>query len=100
MYMNNETIRVLLKQKGDVNLSHVHGSLRSNKSKFDKTWNHKTWTHKQTASKAFHSEELAEKHPLEQWLMEVLSTMYGGMSMVYEMNKLLLSYEIVALDET
>ena len=58
----------------------------------------KRGTHKQTASKAFHSEELAEKHPLEQWLMEVLSTMYGGMSMVYEMNKLLLSYEIVALD--
>ena len=45
-----------------------------------------------------HSEEFAEKHPLEQWLMEVLSTMYGGISMVYEMNKLLLSYEIVALD--
>ena len=99
MYMYNETIRVLLKQKvTSTSATYIHGSLWSNKSKFDKTWNHKTWTHKQTASKAFHSEELAEKHPLEQWLMEVLSTMYGGMSMVYEMNKLLLSYEIVALD--
>ena len=96
MYMYNEIIRVLSKQKVTSASATYMVAFEATKSKFDKTWNHKTWTYKQTASKAFHSEELEEKHPLEQWLMEVLSTMYGGMSMVYKMNKLLLSYEIVA----
>ena len=66
---NNDLIRILhvqrdnsraVKTKSDVSISNLHGILRSNKGKFDKTWNHKHGhTSRQPASKAFHSEGIA-----------------------------------------